>query len=73
MILEEFKLEGNVAILTGCGHSWSRTWFGSGAGRATVVTAGLRKHMESAIEKYENWGVRQRPSLQTHVCQRDPK
>jgi len=53
MILEEFKLEGNVAILTGCGHNWLK-YLGLALAQAgaTVVTAGPdQKQIESGIEE----------------------
>jgi NAD(P)-dependent dehydrogenase (short-subunit alcohol dehydrogenase family) len=58
MILEEFKLEGNVAILTGCGHSWLKNLgLALGQAGATVVTAGPEKeHIESAIEEIQKLG-----------------
>ncbi len=58
MILEEFKLEGNVAILTGCGHNWLK-YLGLTLAQAgaTVVTAGPeQKQIESGMEEIRKLG-----------------
>jgi NAD(P)-dependent dehydrogenase (short-subunit alcohol dehydrogenase family) len=58
MILEEFKLEGNVAILTGYGQSWPK-YLGLALAEAgaTVVTAGSeQKQIESGIEEIRKLG-----------------
>jgi len=58
MILEEFKLDGNVAILTGCGQSWLKgLGLGLAEAGATVVIAGPeKKQIESGIEEIQKLG-----------------
>lgn len=58
MILEEFKLEGNVAILTGCGHSWLKYLsLALAQAGATVVTAGPdQKEIEGGVEEIRKLG-----------------
>jgi NAD(P)-dependent dehydrogenase (short-subunit alcohol dehydrogenase family) len=58
MILEEFKLDGNVAILTGCGQSWLRDLgLALAEAGATVVTAGPeRKKIESGMKEIGELG-----------------
>ena len=58
MILEEFKLDGNVAILTGCGQSWLKgLGLALAEAGATVVIAGPeKKQIESGIEEIRKLG-----------------
>jgi NAD(P)-dependent dehydrogenase (short-subunit alcohol dehydrogenase family) len=68
MILEEFRLEGNVAILTGCGRSWLK-YLGLALAQAgaAVVTAGPeQKQIESGIEEIRRLG-RKAMAIQTDL------
>jgi NAD(P)-dependent dehydrogenase (short-subunit alcohol dehydrogenase family) len=58
MILEEFKLERNVAILTGCGRTWLK-YLGLALAEAgaTVITAGPeQEQIESGIKEIRERG-----------------
>jgi NAD(P)-dependent dehydrogenase (short-subunit alcohol dehydrogenase family) len=68
MILEEFRLEGNVAVLTGCGQSWPKSLgLALAEAGATVVTAGSgQKQIESGIEEIRELG-RQATAIHTDL------
>lgn len=58
MVLEEFKLDGKVAILTGCGQSWPR-YLGlslAEAGATVVIAGSDHKAIGSAIEEIRKQG-----------------
>jgi NAD(P)-dependent dehydrogenase (short-subunit alcohol dehydrogenase family) len=60
LILEEFKLEGDVAILSGCGQSWVDHFAIAlaQAGANVVVTGPGRKEIENAVEEVRRLGKR---------------
>ncbi|UCH19436.1 MAG: SDR family NAD(P)-dependent oxidoreductase, partial [Deltaproteobacteria bacterium] len=52
MILEEFRLEGDVAVVTGCGKSWTKdlAFALAEAGASVVVTGGVKDIEREAKE-----------------------
>jgi NAD(P)-dependent dehydrogenase (short-subunit alcohol dehydrogenase family) len=55
MILEEFKLEGDVAVLTGCGKSWVKDLaLALAEAGASVVVTGSGKDIEIEVKEARN-------------------